>query len=287
MGRTAGTRCSHHATVVVRRCDDYDRDAGTSSRPSPALPPYGTAAYAHRRAGRCLEARVHRSQQPELGDPEFVQNPVDQLTSKQFTRGAVRDTETTHYHSVVDANGNAVATTTTLNALYGSGVYVRGAGFFLNDEMDDFAAQHGQPNMFGLVQGEQNAIVPGKRMLSASCVADYCHRSHRPAFPVVGARGGLPASSPAPSRSSSTRSTITWHSPTRSARRACTIRRCRTRCAWTTAGSRRRCSIRCARWAWRSRQAVRAARAPRSCAGPTKPGWCAVDPRATGGAVGY
>ena len=63
--------------------------------------------------------------------------------------------------------GNAVATTTTLNGGYGSGVWVRGGGFFMNNEMDDFATQPGTPNMFGLVQGEANAIRPGKRMLSA------------------------------------------------------------------------------------------------------------------------
>ena len=151
----------------------------------PALPPYGTTAYA-RRLGDAFK-RAFTDRNNRLGDPEFVQNPVDQLTSKQYAR-AVRDTETTHY-SVVDAAGNAVATTTTLNALYGSGVYVRGAGFFLNDEMDDFAAQPGQPNMFGLVQGEQNAIVPGKRMLSAmspTIVTDPTGRL----FLVVGARGG-------------------------------------------------------------------------------------------------
>jgi gamma-glutamyltranspeptidase/glutathione hydrolase len=151
----------------------------------PALPPYGTTAYA-RRLGDAFK-RAFTDRNNRLGDPEFVQNPVDQLTSKQYAR-AVRDTETTHY-SVVDAAGNAVATTTTLNALYGSGVYVRGAGFFLNDEMDDFAAQPGQPNMFGLVQGEQNAIVPGKRMLSAmspTIVTDPAGRL----FLVVGARGG-------------------------------------------------------------------------------------------------
>jgi gamma-glutamyltranspeptidase/glutathione hydrolase len=60
-----------------------------------------------------------------------------------------------------------VATTTTLNGGYGSGVWIRGAGFFMNNEMDDFAAQPGTPNMFGLVQGEVNAVQPGKRMLSA------------------------------------------------------------------------------------------------------------------------
>jgi gamma-glutamyltranspeptidase/glutathione hydrolase len=146
------------------------------------LPPYGSAAYA-RRLGDALH-RAFNDRNNRLGDPEFVQNPVDQLTSKAYARSH----ETTHY-SVVDAAGNAVATTTTLNALYGSGVYVRGAGFFLNDEMDDFAAQPGQPNMFGLVQGEQNAIAPGKRMLSAmspTIVTDPTGRL----FLVVGARGG-------------------------------------------------------------------------------------------------
>ena len=75
-------------------------------------------------------------------------------------------TETTQF-SVVDAAGNAVATTTTLNELYGSGVYVSSAGFFLNDEMDDFTVKSGSPNTYGLIQGERNSIAPGKRMLSA------------------------------------------------------------------------------------------------------------------------
>jgi gamma-glutamyltranspeptidase/glutathione hydrolase len=68
---------------------------------------------------------------------------------------------------VVDAEGNAVSCTTTLNNSYGSAVTVTGAGFLLNDEMDDFATAPGRPNMYGLVQGEANAIAPGKRMLSA------------------------------------------------------------------------------------------------------------------------
>ncbi|MFY9823054.1 MAG: gamma-glutamyltransferase, partial [Thermoanaerobaculia bacterium] len=74
--------------------------------------------------------------------------------------------ETTHL-SVVDRDGNLVALTTTLNALYGCGLWVPGAGFFLNDEMDDFATAPGQPNLFGLIQGEANAVGPGKRMLSS------------------------------------------------------------------------------------------------------------------------
>jgi len=73
---------------------------------------------------------------------------------------------TTHY-SIVDANGDAVAVTTTLNGGFGSGVTVTGAGFLLNNEMDDFTSAPGKPNMFGLIQGEANAIQPGKRMLSA------------------------------------------------------------------------------------------------------------------------
>ena len=74
--------------------------------------------------------------------------------------------ETTHY-SIVDADGNAVAVTYTLNFGYGSGVTVPGLGFLLNDEMDDFAAKPGEPNGFGLVQGEANAIQPRKRPLSS------------------------------------------------------------------------------------------------------------------------
>jgi gamma-glutamyltranspeptidase / glutathione hydrolase len=74
--------------------------------------------------------------------------------------------ETTHL-SVVDRDGNLVALTTTLNALYGCGLWVPGAGFFLNNEMDDFATAPGRPNLFGLIQGEANAVGPGKRMLSS------------------------------------------------------------------------------------------------------------------------
>jgi gamma-glutamyltranspeptidase/glutathione hydrolase len=74
--------------------------------------------------------------------------------------------QTTHY-SVVDSAGNAVAVTTTINGSFGSAALVRGAGFLLNNEMDDFTTRPGEPNMYGLVQGETNSIAPGKRMLSA------------------------------------------------------------------------------------------------------------------------
>jgi gamma-glutamyltranspeptidase/glutathione hydrolase len=96
--------------------------------------------------------------------------------------------ETTHY-SIVDADGNAASVTTTLNGGFGSGVTVTGAGFLLNDEMDDFATAPGKPNMYGLVQGEANAVQGGKRMLSAmtpSIVLDSAGNLQM----VVGTPGG-------------------------------------------------------------------------------------------------
>ena len=89
----------------------------------------------------------------------------------------------------MDQSGNAVAATTTLNDLYGSGVYVSGAGFFLNDEMDDFTTQPGTPNMFGLIQGAANSIAPGKRMLSAMSPTIVLDPKGNLLL-VTGARGG-------------------------------------------------------------------------------------------------
>ena len=171
----------------------------------PKLPPYGSTMYVHDVAEAFRRAFIDRN--TELGDPAFVKNPIDRLTSKAYAR-TLRDSilpdrasktpafaqlakepmHTTHY-SVVDSAGNAVSTTTTLNSLFGSGNYVGGAGFFLNNEMDDFASQPGSPNQFGLVQGEANAIAPGKRMLSAmapSIVVDSTGK----VLLVVGAAGG-------------------------------------------------------------------------------------------------
>ena len=147
------------------------------------LPTWGTAAYAHLLGSAYQRAFIDRNS--KLGDPAFVKVPLEQLTSKTYARSLARTIDpahktatppnggqivdgmhTTHY-SVVDDKGNAVATTTTLNNGYGSAVYLKNVGFFMNDEMDDFAAAPGKPNMFGLVQGEANAIAPGKRMLSA------------------------------------------------------------------------------------------------------------------------
>jgi gamma-glutamyltranspeptidase / glutathione hydrolase len=142
--------------------------------------------------------RAYMDRSNYLGDPDYVKIPVEQLISKKYaaawresilpekasssatlqrpagfvpappTMAEVRQepVDTTHY-SIVDAEGDAVAVTTTLNGGYGSGVTVPGLGFLLNDEMDDFASKQGVPNMFGLIQGPANAIAPGKRPLSS------------------------------------------------------------------------------------------------------------------------
>ena len=139
-------------------------------------------------AAECMR-RAFAARNAKLGDPDFVNNPLDELLSDDWARdqGAtiLRDRVTptvnlfpnlapaaagggnTTHMSVVDAEGNAVALTTTINTWFGSGVTVPGLGFVLNDEMDDFSAAPGAANAFGLVQGEPNAIAPGKRMLSS------------------------------------------------------------------------------------------------------------------------
>src|SRR5256885_484819 len=165
---------------------------------------FGSADQVHAQASASQRAFIDRNS--KLGDPAFVSVPGD-LTTKAYARALARTisrdhaepttliasgiregTETTHY-SVVDRFGNAVATTTTLNDLYGSGVYVRGAGFFLNDEMDDFTSKPGAPNMFGLIQGEANAIAPGKRMLSAMSPTIVLDPKGQLLL-ITGARGG-------------------------------------------------------------------------------------------------
>jgi gamma-glutamyltranspeptidase/glutathione hydrolase len=103
-------------------------------------------------------AKLRASIDPERATPSDQVNPGRPVGSEQM--------ETTHY-TVVDAEGNAVAVTYTLNGGYGNGITVPGLGFLLNNEMDDFASKPGSPNMFGLVQGEANAIAPGKRPLSS------------------------------------------------------------------------------------------------------------------------
>lgn len=171
-----------------------------------SLPPFGTARRIHLLASAFQRAFVDRNSL--VADPAFARVPTRQLTDKSYaaklrasighrptptpelTR-AMREggaPHTTHY-SVVDGAGNAVATTTTINDLYGSGVYLPNVGIFMNDEMDDFAGAPGRPNLFGLVQGEQNAIEPGKRMLSSMLPTIVLDRAGRPLL-VLGARGG-------------------------------------------------------------------------------------------------
>jgi gamma-glutamyltranspeptidase / glutathione hydrolase len=169
-----------------------------------ALPPFGSTRWAHLVGSAFQRAFVDRN--AKLGDPAFVKVPLAQLTDKRYAAtlratidpmrhtptsslSALKDgTETTHM-SVADARGNAVALTTTLNELYGSGVYLASAGFFLNDEMDDFTSQPGVPNMYGLIQGEANAIQPGKRMLSAMSPTIVLDSRGRVLL-VLGSRGG-------------------------------------------------------------------------------------------------
>ncbi|QKG57349.1 gamma-glutamyltransferase [Hymenobacter sp. BRD128] len=136
------------------------------------------------------ERRAYADRATYLGDPDFGKVPVAQLLAKsynqqrfstlradglatpsaQITAGPglphYESDQTTHY-DIVDAQGNAVSCTTTLNGAYGSKVVVAGAGFLLNNEMDDFSSKAGVPNMYGLVGGTANAIAPGKRMLSS------------------------------------------------------------------------------------------------------------------------
>ncbi len=123
-----------------------------------------------------------------LGDPDFVHVPSDRLLDRNYLQKRMQDfslakatpsstikygqlpgyesSETTHY-SIVDATGNAVSVTTTINGAYGSKLYVPELGFFLNNEMDDFSSKPGVPNMFGLIGAKANAIAPQKRMLSS------------------------------------------------------------------------------------------------------------------------
>ena len=166
---------------------------------------FGSAERVHAVASASQRAFIDRNS--KLGDPAFVRVPLERLTSKAYARGVAKTisrvradpttqvasqtaeaNHTTHY-SVVDPKGNAVATTTTINDLYGSGVFVSGAGFFLNDEMDDFTSKPGTANMFGLVQGEANAIAPGKRMLSAMSPTIVLDPKGKLLL-VTGARGG-------------------------------------------------------------------------------------------------
>ena len=155
------------------------------------------------------ERRAFADRAEFMGDPDFITDKTSMLISDEYLRNRWKSfnknlatpsaevgkiisqpkesTETTHI-SVIDKEGNAVAVTTTLNGLYGSKVVVSGAGFFLNNEMDDFSVKPGVPNMFGAVGGEANSIKPEKRMLS-SMTPTIVMKNGKP-YIIVGTPGG-------------------------------------------------------------------------------------------------
>lgn len=155
------------------------------------------------------ERRSFADRAEYMGDPNFIKDQTEMLISdsylknrwKSFTMNRAtpsaevgkiisqpkESTETTHI-SIIDKEGNAVSVTTTINGLYGSKVVVSGAGFLLNNEMDDFSVKPGVPNMFGAVGGEANSIQPGKRMLS-SMTPTIVMKNKKP-YIIVGTPGG-------------------------------------------------------------------------------------------------
>lgn len=153
------------------------------------------------------ERRAFADRAEHLGDPDFYKVPVKTMLSDAYLMqrmsdydpsragvsasikaGMIKESEETTHLSVVDAAGNMVSVTTTLNGGYGSRTVVGGAGFLLNNEMDDFSAKPGVPNMYGAIGGEANAITPGKRMLS-SMTPTLVLKNNKP-YVVVGTPGG-------------------------------------------------------------------------------------------------
>ena len=153
------------------------------------------------------ERRAYADRAEYMGDPDYFPVPVKTLLSDAYVTqrmsdyvadkagsssnvkaGVIKESEQTTHLSIMDAEGNMVAVTTTLNGGYGSRTVVGGAGFLLNNEMDDFSAKPGVPNMYGAVGGEANAIAPGKRMLS-SMTPTLLLKNNKPLL-VVGTPGG-------------------------------------------------------------------------------------------------
>ena len=155
------------------------------------------------------ERRAYADRAYYMGDPDFVKVPTETLLSPDYLKermssfswekasksseiahgkiAGYESDKTTHY-SIVDRFGNAVAVTTTLNTNYGSKVYVKGGGFFLNNQMDDFSIKPGEPNTYGLVGSEKNAIAPNKRMLSS--MSPTIIEKGGKLFMVIGTPGG-------------------------------------------------------------------------------------------------
>lgn len=154
-----------------------------------------------------VERRAFADRAKFLGDPDFYDVPVKTLVSEDYLRkrmsnfvagragnsedikeGIIPESEETTHFNVLDKDGNAVSVTTTINGGYGSRTVVGGAGFLLNNEMDDFSVKPGVPNMFGAVGQEANAIAPNKRMLS-SMTPTIVLKNHKP-WILVGTPGG-------------------------------------------------------------------------------------------------
>jgi len=156
-----------------------------------------------------VQRRAYADRAEHLGDADFWNSPTNMLLKKSYAKNRIKDfspkkaspskqilpgdpyafesSETTHY-SIIDKYGNAVSVTTTINLAYGSGIVVDGAGFFLNNEMDDFSSKPGVPNSFGLVGNEANSIEPGKRPLS-SMTPTIVLKNKKP-FLILGSPGG-------------------------------------------------------------------------------------------------
>ena len=178
------------------------------------MEPFDLAEYGHN-AEKSIQLfteaarRAYADRNYFLGDPDFVDIPLDVLLSDAYLKDrmagfsfdkatpsseishgevAVYESDETTHYSIVDQEGNAVSVTTTLNGAYGSKLYCDELGFFLNNEMDDFSAKPGTPNMFGLIGAEANSIAPEKRMLS-SMTPTIVERDGK-LWMVVGTPGG-------------------------------------------------------------------------------------------------
>lgn len=179
-----------------------------------SVEPYNIGQYSHNGEQYIqllveAERRAYADRAYYMGDPDFVKVPTETLLSPDYLKermssfswekasksseiahgkiAGYESDETTHY-SIVDRFGNAVAVTTTLNTNYGSKVYVKGGGFFLNNQMDDFSIKPGEPNTYGLIGSEKNAIAPNKRMLSS--MSPTIIEKGGKLFMVIGTPGG-------------------------------------------------------------------------------------------------
>ena len=179
-----------------------------------AIEDYDIASYGHNSLEAIqlmteVERRAYADRSHFMGDPDFMNLPVYELIDKDYIKKRMKNfswekatpssevkhgdiiinesDQTTHY-SILDKDGNAVSVTTTLNNSYGSKVYVEGAGFFLNNEMDDFSSKPGHPNFYGLIGSEANSIQPKKRMLS-SMTPTIVLKNNKPSL-IVGTPGG-------------------------------------------------------------------------------------------------